>query len=377
MSIKADTSFSLKDNLFNADTVAELSTRLAAAQKGFPRKRFERAVLEKFDELELKARIDWMVTQLGRVLPESYARALTVLEDALPEPLDPSKTDDDFGRYIWVVPGEYAARHGVSGRHLKRSLRFLRETTKRFSAESAIRPFLRDFPKETLAFVHECAEDANYHVRRLASEGTRPLLPGAERVQLPHEDIVAVLDKLHADPTRYVTRSVANNLNDLSKQDPKLVLSTLRRWRKSSRQEPEELDWIVRHALRTLTKDNHLQALNLLGYPARPRVALEDLQVPERLAVGESLTCRFKLRSETRQKLLVTLRVHFLKANGKQAPKVFTVSKAELDEGEVVSLKKTVVFRPMTTRVLYPGSHRLEVVVNGKMLGEGSFELIA
>lgn len=375
MSIRAETSFSLKDNLFNRDTVAELAGRLAAAQKRFPRKRFESAVLDRFPELELKARIDWIVTQLENALPDDFTAALEVLHRALPKPLDPNLSDDDFGRYIWVVPGEYVARRGVRADRLEASLGFLRESTKRFSAESAIRPFLRDFPRETLAFVHDCTGDHHYHVRRLASEGIRPLLPWAERVRVPAAEIIRVLDRLHADPTRFVTRSVANNLNDLSKSDPGAVVEALQRWQRAGRQASAELDWMVRHALRTLTRQHDPAAMALLGYPERVAVALEALDVPAAVAVGEALTCRIRFRSKRRQKLQVTLNIHFLKADGRQRPKAFTVCKATFDAGEQSTLTKKIAFRPMTTRVLYPGSHRLELVVNGRTLGERSFEL--
>jgi 3-methyladenine DNA glycosylase AlkC len=376
LSIRAETSFSLKDHLFNEHSVARLADGLAAATKGFQRKRFERSVLEAFPELELKARIDHIVSVLSDFLPAEVPKAFDILEQALPPPLNPALTDDDFGSYIWVVPGEYAARHGCTSRHLKRSLRFLRETTKRFSAESAIRPFLREFPEATLEFVHRCAEDDNYHVRRLASEGTRPLLPWATRVNLPTDHIVTLLDKLHADPTRYVTRSVANNMNDLSKQDPALVIGTLKQWQKAKRQQSAELDWMVRHSLRTLTKRDHAPALSLLGYSTEPKVQLSNLQVPSKIKVGDTLNCRFDLHSLVAQKLLVTLRVFFLKANGKQAPKVFTVTKAEFDSGQRSTLGKKLSFRPMTTRVMYPGAHRIEVVVNGQTQTGQDFQLI-
>lgn len=376
LSIRAETSFSLKDDLFNEHSVARLADGLAGASKGFQRKRFERAVLKAFPELELKARIDHMVSVLGDHLPPEVPGALDILERALPPPLDPTLSDDDFGSYIWVVPGEYAARHGCSSRHLQRSLNFLRETTKRFSAESAIRPFLRDFPETTLKFVHACTEDDNYHVRRLASEGTRPLLPWATRASLPSETIVELLSKLHADSTRYVTRSVANSMNDLSKQDPALVIRTLKKWQKADRQQPVELDWMVRHSLRTLTKKDHLPALSLLGYPTRPKVQISNLKIPGRIQAGDTLNCEFDLRAQVPQKLLVTLRVFFLKANGKQAPKVFTVTKADFQRDQCSTLSKKLSFRPMTTRVMYPGAHRIEVVVNGQTQIGQDFQLV-
>lgn len=376
LSIRAETSFSLKDDLFNEHSVARLADGLAAASKGFQRKRFERAVLEAFPELELKARVDHMVSVLSNHLPAQVPKALDLLERALPPALNPALSDDDFGSYIWVVPGEYASRYGCSSRHLQRSLNFLRETTKRFSAESAIRPFLREFPEATLRFVHDCTEDDNYHVRRLASEGTRPLLPWATRVGLPAETIVELLNKLHADSTRYVTRSVANSMNDLSKQDPALVIRTLKQWQKADRQQPAELDWMVRHSLRTLTKKDHIPALSLLGYPARPQVQISNLKIPKSIQVGDTLNCEFDLSAQAPQKLLVTLRVFYLKANGKQAPKVFTVTKADFQRDQRSTLNKKLSFRPMTTRVMYPGAHRIEVVVNGQTQTGQDFQLV-
>lgn len=376
MSIKAAPSFSLKDHLFNAESLSKLSVRLGAAHPGFPRKRFERTVLARFPELELKERIGWIVTGLEAHLPARFPDVLRILHRTLPEPLDPTRSDDDFGEFIWVVPGEYVARHGCTARRLGPSLEFLREATKRFSSESAIRPFLRLFPAETLAFVHECAADGNYHVRRLASEGIRPFLPWAPRVELPPGDVIAVLDRLHADPTRYVTRSVANTLNDISKIDADLAVRTLKRWHSLQRQRPGELDWMTRHALRTLVKRDSMAALELLGYPTEPKVRITDIRVTARVKVGEALEWQCSLRSLATQRLRVALRVHFLKANGRHNHKVFNVAELRLDDGDRVKLRKRLPLRPATTRTLYPGTHAAELVINGVTTARRSFELV-
>ena len=375
MSIKAETSFSLKDDLFNAETLAAFSKRIASACPGFRRALFERETLERFDELELKERINWIVEKLASQLPRHFPEALAILERALPEALDPDKSDDDFGTFIWIVPGEYVARYGCSQEHLSTSLAFLREATKRFSAENAIRPFLISFPERTLDFVRACAQDDHYHVRRLASEGIRPLLPWAPRVTLPLVEIVSVLDELHGDRTRFVTRSVANALNDVSKSDADLVIRTLKRWRKAKRQSPPELAWMTRHALRTLIVRDHLPALELLGYSAHPAATISKLKCSKRVQVGENFDCSFRLRSKAGQKLFVALRIHFLKANGTLAPKVFTIKKVDVSDADEVLLVKRISFRPMTTRVLYAGTHRAEVVINGRVFADLEFGL--
>lgn len=373
MAIKAATTFSLKDQLFNPYTVGQLAGSIAAVSADFDRERFEAATLAAFPNLELKERITCMVGQLAACLPDNFEAARKTLLRALPEPLDPTLTDDDFGHFIWVVPGEYIATHGVNKRFLKRSLQFLRESTKRFSAEHAIRPFLTSFPAETLDFLKTCAADRNYHVRRLVSEGTRPLLPWSPRVDLPQQEVLDLLDTLHADPTRYVTRSVANHINDISKSDPDTVLATLHRWQAADTQQSGELAWMVRHSLRTLQDRDHPGALGMLGFAVNPKIELDQLAVTPRVALGESLVVDFDLVSKAKQKLVIVLKVHFLKANGTLKPKVFRIGQWDASKGETAHFSKSQAFKPITTRVLYPGAHRVELIVNGKQLADVPF----
>lgn len=394
VAVKAEVAFSLADRLFNPASVAELAAAVArgwAAASGnaarladtaaFDPRAFAERALSRFPELTLKERIDWLVDCLTEVLPAStdaaFDRALDVLMSALPPPLDPTRSDDDFGRFIDVVYGEYAARHGVTAARLDRALGFLQLSTQRFSAENAIRPFLKAFPAETMAFVRRCAEHPHYHVRRLASEGIRPLLPWTERVEVPLPDVLAVLDTLHADPTRFVTRSVANNLNDISKLEPALAVATLRRWQRLGKQDPDELAWMIRHALRTLIKQHDPAAMALLGYPQDARVEVRALDVPAQVVIGESPRFAFELESAADQRLLVHLRMWFRKANGQLAPKIYLVKNGGFRGGQVAALGKKVAFKPMTTRALYPGEHRVEVVVNGVIHAGAVFELKA
>ena len=375
MSIKAKPTFSLKDQLFNKESVRELSDGIRSAFAAFPQKRFEQKVLARFPALELKQRIDWIVSSLEPFLPDDFDCAREILLQALPAPLDPDRTDDDFGKFIWIVPGEYVAKHGCTRESLAASLDFLREATKRFSSEGAIRPFLQQFADETIAFVRECAVDDNYHVRRLASEGIRPFLPWAPRARIPNETIVGVLDQLHADPTRYVTRSVANTLNDIARIDADLVVETLKRWNKQRRQNERELAWMSRHALRTLLKDDHAAALRLLGYSTKPQFRLSKLSTTETVTVGEAFEWRCSLRSLATQQLKITLRIHFLKANGSHSPKVFAVKDGRFGKGDELEIQKRLSFKPITTRVLYPGTHRAELLVNGVSRKTVAFEL--
>ena len=273
------------------------------------------------------------------------------------------------------MPADWVALRGCTDERLDRSLAFLKQATMRFTVESAIRPFLARYPEQTMRFIHRCATDSNYHVRRLASEGIRPYLPWAQRVRLPVDSIIEVLNVLHADSTRYVTRSVANTMNDLSRDDPELVINTLRPWRESSSQVDDELNWMTRHALRTLVKADNKEALELLGYPADPHFSLSEVSASGTVAIGAALCWRGTLKSKTRQRLKIALRVHFLKANGGHSVKVFAVK--DVDAGnEDLLIEKKIPFKPITTRTLYLGTHHVELVVNGKARGKRSFELI-
>ena len=375
MAIKAETSFSLADQLFNADSVRTLTDAVAKAWPEFDAATFTQASLAAFPDLELKQRIGHMVDQLDEQLPADFDQAVEILEAALPEPLDPNLEDDDFGHFIWSVPAEWVAQNGCTDERLDRSLAFLKQATMRFSVENAIRPFLDQYPEQTMRFIRSCATDANYHVRRLASEGIRPYLPWAQRVRLPIDSVIDVMNLLHADPTRYVTRSVANTMNDLSRDDPEVVIKTLKQWRRSAAQVRDELDWMTRHALRTLVKTDNTQALELLGYPAEPKFSLRKVWASNSVAIGDALHWRGTLTSKARQKLKVGLRVHFLKASGEHSVKVFAVK--DVDAGkEAFVIEKKISFKPITTRTLYFGTHHVELVVNGKIRGKRSFELI-
>jgi 3-methyladenine DNA glycosylase AlkC len=298
------------------------------------------------------------------------------LEAAMPPPLDPNRSDDDFGQFIHSVPGILAVRHGLEA-HRARSLDLLHAATRRFSMEFYIRPFLNRWPDETLARLGLWAEDENYHVRRLVSEGTRPKLPWAKAVALAPAQTVPLLDALHADPTRYVSRSVANHMNDLSKSHPDLVLEMLQGWRASERQRPGELDWMTRHALRTLIKQGHPGALEALGYRAGAEVsAALHIETP-RSRLGDALAFRCRIDAARPTPILVDYRIRFARPGGATAEKVFKLKKGEARAGEPFEVTKLHKLKAdATTFTLHRGAHALILQVNGVDRAEEPFEIV-
>lgn len=370
--------FSLKDHLFNQAKVEYLGRLLVTADATFPYESFVARVMAELSTLELKDRIRHIASVLRVTLPADYREAVNLIVRALPPPLDPTKTDDDFGDFIFAPFGEYVAQYGCTKENLSLSLQTLRELTKRFSMEDAIRHFLRGYTNETLAELSTWVTDENYHVRRLVSEGTRPLLPWSGRVPLKVADTLPLLTALHADSTRYVTRSVANHLNDIAKTDPKLVVGLLKSWHKSKQQTETELKWMIKHALRTLIKQGHQDALLMLGYEVTTCTVVSFMVTPTEIKIDERIQLTATLQATPGARLLIDYRVHFVKKNGTTAVKVFKWKTCTVDaSGEVSLIKSHHLKANATTFTLYPGEHAVELQVNGHQVQRVTFNLQA
>jgi 3-methyladenine DNA glycosylase AlkC len=269
--------------------------------------------------------------------------------------------------------------HGLSDDDYETSMRTLKELTMRFSMEGPIRPFLVEFPEETLERLGYWVLDDNYHVRRLVSEGTRPTLPWAPRIGLDIERPLPFLDELHADPTRYVTRSVANHLNDISKIDSKLVYKALISWKDEDRQRPDELNWITRHSLRTLVKKGDAQAMELLGFSPHPSIEVGSIYLDSSdgaVQAGETLRFSAEVTARRDEKLLVDYEIDFVKKDGSTRPKVFKLRQIKMEKGETTTLEKTHLLKKnASTFTLYPGTHKVSLKINGQVFPGTTFTL--
>lgn len=226
--------------------------------------------------------------------------------------------------------------------------------------------------------MHAWAEHKDEHVRRLASEGCRPRLPWGKRLQELIDDpmpIIAVLEKLKDDSSEYVRRSVANNLNDIAKDHPELVIKICKRWSKGKTVQRE---WIIRHATRSLVKAGHPDVFPLLGYTQRPKVALKEIKLSDStLKLGQTLEFCAQLTSNANkeQSLVIDYAIHYVKANGTTSPKVYKLKNVSLQPNETLLLQKKQPFKSISTRTFYSGEHRLELLINGVAIAEKSFNL--
>jgi 3-methyladenine DNA glycosylase AlkC len=228
-----------------------------------------------------------------------------------------------------------------------------------------------------MAQMLEWAGSDNEHQRRLASEGSRPRLPWGVALAPFKKDpspILPILERLKNDPSEYVRRSVANNLNDIAKDNPQVVIDVLRRWQTDA---DENTQWIIERALRTLVKAGHNEALSLLGYGEQAQVKLNSLTLSaDTVAMGDSLSFSAEIESQSDQpqNLVIDYVVYYKKSSGKLAAKVFKLTKKELLPGEIVSLRRKVSFQP-TTRVYYAGEHAIALKINGAETERVSFML--
>jgi 3-methyladenine DNA glycosylase AlkC len=376
MSQKAKPSFSLKDQLFNPGKVAYLASQISAAHPPFQSAQFQQDVVIQFPNLELKQRIAHITECLHAHLPSNYLTALDIILRALPPELDPTKSDNDFGEFILAPFNHFVAVYGCTADYLSASLDAMKQMTKRSTAEDAIRFFINAFPEQTLVYLTQCATDDNYHVRRWASEGTRPKLPWSQKLVIAHTHPLPILDLVFADKTRYVTRSVANHLNDIAKIEPDLVISTLKRWQASGRQNEKEMKWMIQHATRTLVKNGNHDALDLLGFGEEPAITISDFVTSTpNVKIGEPFEFSLTLTPSKSQSLMIDYVMLFASDGKRAGKKVFKLKQIEATAGKPIKIKKKHPMKLMTTRTLYLGQHSITLQVNGKPFDSLAFEL--
>lgn len=353
-------------NLLNATVVRDIGARLDRAAPGFSRRRFEQRALDGLDALEMKARAMQIASALEAGLPPDFAVAADAVDAAIADGL--------AGWALWPV-GEFVARRGLETP--ERALAVLHALTQRFTAEWAIRPFIVQHPARVFATLQRWTTDPSEHVRRLVSEGSRPRLPWGLQLKSLIADpspTLPLLEALLDDPSAYVRRSVANHLNDIAKDHPHRLADWLERHLPGASAERRAL---LRHASRSLIKSGDTRVLAAWGLGAALRGSATLALSPRRIALGDAVQLRVEFSTASRrpQALVVDYAIHHVKANGGSSPKVFKGWTLTLAPGETRALAKSHAVRPITTRRYFGGTHRVELLVNGRVEAEAAFEL--
>lgn len=356
----------LKDSIFPPARYREVAHLVRAIHPEFDERKFLRHALKGLEALSLMQRLRRMTESMHVALSGNFRRDLDILREVAPRL--------PAGFATLFLP-DYVALYGRADAAV--SLEALRYFTRFGSAEFAIRQFLRDDLENTLAALTTWTRDENEHVRRLASEGTRPRLPWSFHLPAIAADptlAAPILDALRADPSLYVRKSVANHLNDVTRAHPDWVLARIGTW---PRDNPHTA-WIVKRALRTLIKAGDRRALAVIGAGKKAKVRVLRFKIsPVRLRLGERITftLEFASTASAAQRLVVDYAVHYMKKSGASAAKVFKWKEITVGPRESIILSRGQSIRDFTTRKHYPGRHVVDVLINGEKLASAHFDL--
>lgn len=353
--------------MFNEKFYEKLGNDFCKASPGFKIEKFLKELLLNNDQRSLNERMRNTSQVLQKHLPASFEKCIELMVQVIP---------NYKGTYTACLFPDFVGLYGLDNFDL--SMQALSHFTQYGSSEFAIRNFLlQDFDR-TIKVMNQWAENDNLHVRRLASEGSRSRLPWSfklERVINQPQITESIIEKLKTDPELYVKKSVANHLNDISKDNPEWMLKKLKHWDLKN----EHSKWIMKHACRTLIKKGNKSSLSLFGFEDKALVRVENLIVAKKeINIGESQQFEFEIVSQKNktQKLVVDFSVDYRKKNGKSATKVFKLKEFVLNPKQTAKVLKSHRFQNFSTRKHYPGIHTISILINGKLMNVVSFELV-
>lgn len=364
----------LLKNLINDEFFDHLKNKTSISIPDFDYSKFISLVYDnEWKKRELKDRTKHIASSFHLTINEEYPKSikkiLSLLKEVKQEPL----TKNGLG-YLFF--SEYVELFGLE--YLEISLCAIEEITQLMSCEFSIRQFILRYEKETMEQMLKWSTHSNYHVRRLSSEGCRPRLPWAVALPSFKKDpklILPILENLKNDEYEFVRKSVANNLNDISKDNPNVVINIIKNWQGIS----ENTNWIIKHGCRTLLKKADSDIYSFFGINDNPNYKLECFEISKpTVKIGEKLPFNFTLTNLNKASTTYRIEyvIYYLKANGKHSKKLFKIMEKELRNLERIDIKREQSFQNFTTRKHYKGEHKIGIVVNGRESDLISFEVV-
>lgn len=353
--------------MFNKKFYTQLAVEFNKADKNFNPDKFVKDVTVGFEALSLNQRMRNTSVVLQKYLPANYKKAVDIMQEVAP---------NTPGGYTRLLFPDFVGLYGLHD--FDTSLKALKCFTQLGSSEFAIREFLRHDFDRAIKPMYKWAQDKNLHVRRLASEGSRPRLPWSfklDRVLAEPKVTLPILEALKADEELYVRKSVANHLNDLSKDHTDYMLDVVNGWDIAN----PHTAWIIKHACRTLIKKGNAKSLQVFKFEKNVRVSLQNFTLTKKTyQLGDTLEFSFNLVSEktTAQKLVIDYSIHYTKKGGELSPKVFKLKEIVLQPKQKATIIKKQVLKDFSTRKHHAGRHVVEIMVNGKVMGGKEFMLV-
>ncbi len=356
-------------NKINKNSVIQIAKLLSQHSSGFDEKVFIKNCHSKIENLELKQRVALISEQMFLHLPKTQLKNLTTIRKAC--------ADANLSAFEFWPFSDYIAKYTLE--HFDESLDVLKEITSYFSSEFAVRSyFLADYQR-CLSHFKEWIKNDCHHIRRLASEGSRPLLPWGQKLNLFVEqpDICFfILDQLVNDESEYVRKSVANHMNDHSKNHPDWVVKKLKNW-KQKHKNNSNVEWVIKHSSRSLIKKGFSDAFALHDVKlVKPKVHQQKI-LTSKVKLGDSLKILLEIQntSNEKQKFILDHELHLLKANNKHNIKCFKAKKIDLDAGQRIKLELSLPIKKVTTRKYYAGVHYWNIKINSFSYEKLKFDL--
>ncbi|HWZ22387.1 MAG TPA: DNA alkylation repair protein [Cytophagaceae bacterium] len=348
-------------NIYSKAFIDEFTSVLKKVYPTLDANRFTKLVFSaNWAEKELKQRMRHIAEVLKQVLPEKFTDASTIIIRCVGEL---KKTYKGEMSLAYMFFPDFVEVYGIDD--YENSIKAFEKITTFASAEFAVRPFLIKYPEKMQKQMLTWSTHPEAMVRRLASEGFRPRLPWAMAVPYLKKDptiILPVLENLKHDESETVRRSVANNLNDIAKEHPELVMELASKWQGMS----TEVDWVIRHGSRTLLKRGNASVLKFYGLTEIKGITITNLKTDKKkIKMGEDLNFSFTMIVKKGAKLRIEYGIDFMKANGKTSRKIFKLSESLFEKGEH-NLSRKQSFRDFTTRKHYPGNHAIAILINGQ-----------
>ncbi len=346
-------------NRYNIESLRKVALDIKSVYNPFQVDEFLKATLDvMWDSLELKNRIMQISTNMGKYLPADYSEAIGIIDKVV---MNYGSWLDGFGAFFPV----FVEIFGQDEMNWDVSMGALERYTQYASSELAVRSFIINNEERMMAQMFDWSKHESEHVRRLASEGCRPALPWGQALTSFKKDpapVLPILTQLKTDPSLHVRKSVANNINDISKTHPDLVAKLAKDWYG----ENELTDWIVKHGCRTLLKKGNRDVLALFGYSDVTPVNVKDFDLnATTISLGDNIVFSFAISTKEATKVRLEYGIDYVKSGGKRNRKIFQISEVSLKENEKKFYTKKHSFADVSVRKHYPGIHSITLIVNG------------
>lgn len=362
----------MKDKYYNYDSLHDLALRVKDVYNSFCIENFINNIIdETWENLDLKARMRKITLNLGKYLPTDYEQALGIIDKII---LSYPKGHTDWALMYLL---DFVEVYGQDKCYWDLSIAAIERYTPLSTGEFAVRPFIINNEERMMKQMAIWAKSSNEHVRRLSSEGCRPALPWGQALVSFKRDpspILRILEQLKADPSLYVRKSVANNINDISKTHPDLIVELTKNWYGKH----EYTDWILKHGCRTLLKKGNQKILAIFGYHETNSLNIDDFILETTtITIGEVINFSFMISGKKATKVRLEYGIDYVKNNVKRNRKIFQISEILLKANQEKRYKKTHSFANLSSRKHYPGTHSITLIVNGVERGTLDFELLS